>query len=1455
MAANILLDTGATASLVSTAYLDNIGKISNIVPTSIRVAGLSNKLIPMRGEIKLSVAMASTRTEHNFIVCDILGEDILAGTDLMEKLEVRIDIPDRRVFTKHGDEEFLHKPCKLNKRLKIRCKKTTIIPANSVQYFNGKISTGARVENNYEGILLGYNNLVENAGVCVENALVYSSNNVVPVRCLNPMPFDVTLTKNRIVGFMEPLRLQENIRGAHYVADTNEYPIDIGIPRLPGAEMEETTRNKGRWKDMNELYRQLKIDDIDASRDIKSELKDLIAEFSHCFSRDKFDLGEASFYEAELNLKRDYVAKWVPSREISYKLRPHMESEVGNLVDSGQIERCDYSLWNSCVFLVKKPDGKSHRLVQDMRQLNTQCLPDNFELPKINTIMDKMSECEYMTSFDFTKGFNQIKLKKNSRQLTAFSYGGERYQWARLPMGQTSSSSQFARAMSHLFARIPFQALICFLDDVLIGSVTANEHLRRLRFVLARLSWGNLKISPSKTQLLRKQVRFLGQIICKQGISIDPQRTAAILKLKAPTSVKELQKFLGTMNWNRQFIKEFSSIASPLYKMTRKSCKFDWGNQCQLAFENLKKALTTTPVLAIPRYDDPEKSYELTIDSSKIGHGSTLTQVINGERRIISYWSKAVPEHMQKFGASRLEFLGLYFSLMHFRIYLEGTDFLVKTDCRALLNLATVFRNENSYIQRRLAEIQSFRFKVVHVSGESNQIQMADYLSRHPILMETTEVGTQTGQTGFESEFCRRNSSAAKTGRHCQDSDSEEFFKITVESDVDIESSDEETTEDDRCRSRIDRVMREFVDRREDPVTMEEIKKESKDDRVLAQVITWLESGEAPTRVDYRNQPAELCHYRQYLDLISIKDGVLYRRWIDPKDRSKDRDLIVVPKVLMERIMYMHHNGNCHAGAATALAHCRRKFYFYKQSRQFKLYCDACITCARAKQPHSYKKAPLKPIVYHHFGQCIAIDYLEPSKQPTKRGHTALLTIVDMFTNYLVCYPVRSTGSEEAIRVIIKEWILKFGVPANLMHDLGSSFTSKLFKAVLKVYNIRDVHGVPWHSQTNGRAESFNKKINVCMRTCLKDNQWQDYDKWIGYIVFTLNNLRSTKTGYSSNFLVFGRHLHCPADLFVPDNSRIEEIHEGITEDDHKQLLAYEHYRDVSELTRKVTENSERKADQMKRHYDRKVKGPFFNSGDWCMLLVPRKSHKYSPTFTGPYKVNEKLSDWNYIVDVEGEKRVTNIGKMKLYKPNHYTPQISSQTPTPTTPGDPGNERIIPPIGEINDSSDSDNDTMIMTRSRTRQQNKAGGTQSRNTSASGEDRMTATSPAGDNAQESGEEATTPPSTTVSGQSSPETGRADENSAEFRGDSRSPTRPVSTNDPSSPNTSIAEDRHETQPAASQATSVQRSDPASTDLTEFREIDTGGFSLRDLEDHENKNLRPATRSGAFRRPKTD
>ena len=468
-------------------------------------------------------------------------------------------------------------------------------------------------------------------------------------------------------------------------------------------------------------------------------------------------------------------------------------------------------------------------------------------------------------------------------------------------------------------------------------------------------------------------------------------------------------------------------------------------------------------------------------------------------------------------------------------------------------------------MQRRLADLAGYNFVIKHVSGKSDIMQTADFLSRYPYETKSQNAQTQT---------------------------------------------------DTKCDIDLHRILRVTEVNLSKPVTTEEIKAEYTNDKILSTVIGWLKNDDKPNELNHRNKPDELCHYWKDFNLLKLKDGILYRKWINPNDRANDTQIIVVPCTLVERILYSYHNtlANCHSGVDTSLEQCSRKFYFYKMKYEFKLYISACLTCNRNKQPKTFLKAPLRPIIYSYFGQAIAIDHLEPSKTATARGVIALLTIVDAFSNYLVCVPVKSTSTEESIKAVIEHWILKHGFPEAVQHDLGSGFTSGLWKAVMTAFDIKDNRTTPKFSQINGKAEAQNRKINISMRVTLGDDQWQNYDIYIKYIVFCLNSLVCSRSGYSPNFVAFGRELLMPRDLFVKNDNRLDEPLKNVGETDYKKVQAYKLYKHVSEITRKVRDNAQKRAMYMCKQYDKHVKGPYFNKGDLCFLLVIVPKHKYADT-------------------------------------------------------------------------------------------------------------------------------------------------------------------------------------------------------------------------------------------------
>ena len=602
--------------------------------------------------------------------------------------------------------------------------------------------------------------------------------------------------------------------------------------------------------------------------------------------------------------------------------------------------------------------------------------------------------------------------------------------------------------MTQLFSHVPFECLIFFIDDILLSSKTFEDHLKRLEYIFNKLSWANLKISPGKTNLFRKEITFVGVTLGKNGISICEDRVIAVKNLKSPENLKSLQQVIGIFNYNRAFIKNFSILINPMYKLLRKGVKFEWTTECQNSFDSLIEAIINSPVLAIPDTRDVLSSYQVHVDASKLGFGATLSQLIDGERKTIAYFSKAVPSHQSHFGATKLEFLALYNALKHWRLYLEGAKkVVIKTDCSSLLRLDHIFARDNAYFQRRLAELSGFNLEIHHIEGKRN-IQ-SDFLSRYPFNKSTKNVGVQT-------------------------------------------------TEVNSVQLQVYNLQNNHA------ITIDEIKKEQRKDYSIRQVIDWFENKNRPEKLEVNNTPMDLHNYWRNFKLFTVEpeNGILCRKWASDKILSEYRNLIVVPTSIIPRVLYNYHDSmnNCHSGIEISLDSCRQTYYWYHQEDEFKQYISACLTCSTRKQPKAYLRAPLKNIVHTDFNQCIAIDHLVPDNRTTKSGHTALLTIVDMFSNYTVCIQVKSQSTNETIKVIIEHWVLKYGLPGACLHDNHANFSSVLFATTLKIFGIHNKHTTIYKSSSNGIAEAQNKRINNAMRVSLNNEQHKDWDIWIKYV-------------------------------------------------------------------------------------------------------------------------------------------------------------------------------------------------------------------------------------------------------------------------------------------------------------------------------------------------------------------
>ena len=648
----ILLDTGSQATLISASAVKRIDAENRIVPTRRVLSSFTQTQIRTIGEIDINLSIAGSSALHTCIV--VPGEmecSILLGTDYMKPNNISIHMGESCVTSRHGKAEFVNSTRVISKRSKIRLTKTTVVPPNTVTFVSATLAgKQSHIKpDNVSGYIEPYiNTMLKNEGVLIGSSLSNSSNGFLPVSCVNSTDKPVTLYKHTLLGFLCPFEMDGHLRG-----------LRLQVNKL---SCESTDLSLSQEWERDTLFDALRLHEIDVHKTDMKTLQNIVWENRDCFSKHEHDLGTCNFFKAQINLKPNHVPKWTPSRHIAYKLQGEMDRMINGMLKSGVIEECkSRSYWNSPVFLVSKPGNRGFRFVADFRGVNAECMPDGYELPNVNRVADTIGGCKLYSTFDLSKSFHQVEYEDSAKNITAFSVGNRRYVFRRMVMGHLSSSSQFTRMMDKLVKSIPdIRQLIYFLDDLCLASNTVEEHLTKLRLILEKFRESNLKLTPGKCNFLKPEVNFVGVKISEHGMKMTDDRIKAVANLKPPTTIKEVEKVMGFLAYNRKFVPSFAALAKPIYALIDRKRpskgKLDWSKDCENNFNEIKRRICKGITLGIPDVSDPNESYQVKIDASLEGLGAELSQVINGERRTIAYFSKRVPPHKRTWGQTKLEF-------------------------------------------------------------------------------------------------------------------------------------------------------------------------------------------------------------------------------------------------------------------------------------------------------------------------------------------------------------------------------------------------------------------------------------------------------------------------------------------------------------------------------------------------------------------------------------------------------------------------------------------------------------------------------------------------------------------------------------------------------------------------------------------------------------------------------
>lgn len=440
-----------------------------------------------------------------------------------------------------------------------------------------------------------------------------------------------------------------------------------------------------------------------------------------------FDLSEIKSVPQHDTVHR-IVTTGRPPYHRARPLRPEIlksaKDEFDSLLSTKIIQRSN-SEYASPLHMVKKANGE-WRPTGDFRSLNAQTTPDRYPLPNLRSFSDQLYGACIFSKIDLRKGFYHIPVADVDIKKTAVITPFGLFESLRMPFGLRNAPQSFQRFMDKTLNGLP--RVFCYVDDILIASSSKDQHLQDLKSLFDRLNKYRLHINAEKTELGKANLTFLGHFISSKGISPPKERIEAIKAFEKPTSKKQLQRFIGMVNFYHRFYPKMAERLSPLYEILKTDSKsITWTEAASKAFQQLKDDLHTHIVLQFP---SPRGDVRVCTDASGIAVGGTIEQQLDdGSWVPLGLYSKKLSKSQVNYSTFDRELLAIKLVIKHFEHFLVGQQFHVLTDHKPLLHVMKSQASRSPLQSRCLSYISQFTTDIRYISGENNVV--ADALSRH----------------------------------------------------------------------------------------------------------------------------------------------------------------------------------------------------------------------------------------------------------------------------------------------------------------------------------------------------------------------------------------------------------------------------------------------------------------------------------------------------------------------------------------------------------------------------------------------------------------------------------------------------------------------------------------------------------------------------------------------------
>ena len=740
-----------------------------------------------------------------------------------------------------------------------------------------------------------------------------------------------------------------------------------------------------------------------------------------------------------------------------------------------------------CTCSQKSPCG-GWRVCGDYRRLNNATSDDKYPVKNLTDFTTNLHGKKIFSKVDLLKGYHQIPVAEGDIGKTAVITPFGLFIFPRTPFGLKNAGQDFQRMMDAILGDLPY--CFVYLDDILVFSDTPEQHMEHLRNIFNILAENGLVVNRAKCVLGVSELDFLGFHVNENGIIPLPDKVAAIEATKAPTTIKELQRFLGMIGYYRRNIRSAAHHLDELFEaLVGKPKKLDWTPNRELSFQAVKRALAQAAMLRHPR---PNAALALTTDASKVAIGGVLEQRGTTGWEPLAFFSARLRDNQREWPPFDRELLAAFRAIRHFRHLLEGRVFTLYTDHQSLIPaLAKKSEPHTARQTYQLSNIAEYTTDIRYLRGKANVV--ADALSR------------PNGEDNEEHAFVTAINCIKAGNANCTNCINCIFHCSEV------------TTPDESAQ----RTPIQPVDK---PVKSEKVEELSASINSITPLgIDFTEMArEQPLDADFRrisNDPNSGLTFRK----IPIGDFHLY------VDVSNGPARPFVPFSWRQRIFNAIH-GLGHPGIERTRQMVRDKFVWPSLRSDVSRWARNCVHCQRAKVGRN----TIPPI--HEFevpDKRFAHLHADITMMPDSDGYKYLLTLIDRFSRWPAAIPLKDISTESVINALSHGWISSFGIPKIITTDRGSQFSSSVWTQLMETWGIQHKMTTAYHPEANGMVERFHRRLKESLMAICDD----DRNAWFWKLPMALLAIRTTlkpDIDASPADLVYGEGLAVPGDLLPP---------------------------------------------------------------------------------------------------------------------------------------------------------------------------------------------------------------------------------------------------------------------------------------------------------------------------------